>query len=182
MVVVNSHGVEEYHGQSTDEITLLNFLKGIDYQMVKRSNNGITLKILNEEVAEYKILEKFEFTSDRKRMSVIVEFPERNGEIIMLTKGADNVMFHLESYDSVVSDFSVEIKQHVHKFSCMGYRTLCMGVKVIDKEFYHNWSRKYQKVKTDLLMSHEDKEYQQRVLIEEIEKDIFIIGATALED
>lgn len=73
--------------------------------MLKRSNNGITIKIFNDETVEYRVLEKFEFTSDRKRMSVIVEFPEKN-EIVMFTKGADNVMFHLESYDSVVSDFS----------------------------------------------------------------------------
>ena len=109
IVVVNNHGVEEYHGQSTDEITLLNFMKQVDYSMVKRTNNGITLKTVNEETVEYRVLEKFEFSSDRKRMSVIVEFPDKN-EIVLLTKGADNVMFQLESYESFVSDFSPLIK------------------------------------------------------------------------
>ena len=37
----------------------------------------------------YKLLFTLEFNSDRKRMTVILE---KNGEILVLTKGADNIM------------------------------------------------------------------------------------------
>ena len=39
---------------------------------------------------EYEILDKFEFTSKRSRMSVILK--DSNGKIIMYTKGSDQVL------------------------------------------------------------------------------------------
>lgn len=50
--------------------------------MIKNRHSGA--------VEKYKVLALLEFTSDRKRMSVIVQGAD--GEIIMYTKGADNVV------------------------------------------------------------------------------------------
>ena len=59
------------------------------YVVTKRINDDIWLKTLNDhkyggfsdsssQEIKYKIIEKFEFSSDRKRMSVIVEMPRTN--------------------------------------------------------------------------------------------------------
>lgn len=46
-------------------------------------------------MAKYRLLQLLEFSSERKRMSVIVEREtgERKGEIILLIKGADDAIF-----------------------------------------------------------------------------------------
>lgn len=44
--------------------------------------------MFNGEMLRYEVLEILEFTSDRKRMSVVVK-DSQNGKIILLSKGAD---------------------------------------------------------------------------------------------
>ena len=101
VVVVQTKNGTEYHGSSTDEITLLDMAKRCGYEMIRRVNDNIYLKTpgSSEEVM-YRVIQKFEFNSDRKRMSVIVEMPSRhaheNKEYIIFTKGADTMMFELE--------------------------------------------------------------------------------------
>ena len=76
-------------GPSPDEICLVGFAKeqGVEY-LEKDDNNVISLGIKNKKES-FRLLYVMEFSSERKRMSVVVE---KNEEIFVLTKGADNVM------------------------------------------------------------------------------------------
>ena len=50
------------------------------------------MKIMNElsgQIEEYKILREFPFDSDRKRMTLVVQF---EGKYLLLCKGADSIM------------------------------------------------------------------------------------------
>lgn len=67
-------------------------------------------------------MDKLEFTSERKRMSVIVKFPGIEDKYIMFTKGADSVMFELELHPKEHDllepiSFSEEIEKKITKFS-----------------------------------------------------------------
>lgn len=53
------------------------------------STQKSTLISINSTEKQYQLLESFAFTSDRKRMSVIVR---DNGKIKMYIKGADNII------------------------------------------------------------------------------------------
>ncbi len=73
-------------------------------------------------------------------MSVIVETPE--GQIMLLTKGADGAMFNLEGRDNEITGLNMtissstkseEIKNHINKFSCQGYRTLVYGYRFVSR-------------------------------------------------
>lgn len=75
VVVVQTNAGPEYHGSSTDEITLLDMAKRCGYEMTRRVNDNIYLKTPLQSEQMYKIIQKFEFNSDRKRMSVIAEMP-----------------------------------------------------------------------------------------------------------
>lgn len=61
--------------------------------MVENKNTNQTLK--------YKLLHVCEFTSTRKRMSVIVKDPQ--GKIILMCKGADSVIMELLTEESKTS-------------------------------------------------------------------------------
>ncbi|KAJ0404779.1 hypothetical protein ATCC90586_009393 [Pythium insidiosum] len=59
--------------------------RGLGIARVRITNKGLmTNKNADSELVEYKILDVLEFTSDRKRMSVVAQFP--NGEYWILTK------------------------------------------------------------------------------------------------
>lgn len=48
----------------------------------------------NASTIQYEVLETLEFTSDRKRMSVVVKDCQ-SGKILLLTKGADEAILHI---------------------------------------------------------------------------------------
>lgn len=91
----------------------------------------------------YEILNVIEFTSARKRMSVIVKTPE--GKIKLFCKGADSVIYErlcpvsLENSDpeqNSLDDFRDITLEHLEAFASEGLRTLCFAVADIPDSFY----------------------------------------------
>jgi len=62
-----------YSGASLDEVTFLEICRDSDFvSFLERSSDMITIKV-KDKIEKYQILRVIEFTSDRKRMSVIVK-------------------------------------------------------------------------------------------------------------
>ena len=80
-----------YQGTSPDEITLLDAAKEVGYTFLDRNSDTIFLNILGRN-QNYKLLQKIEFTADRKKMSIIVQ-DCISGNIILFCKGADFAIF-----------------------------------------------------------------------------------------
>lgn len=79
-----------YSSSSPDEIALANFAKMCGYEFRgKTPENKILLKSKDGE-SEIKLIYEFEFTSKRKRQSVLCQ--EADGSYMLYTKGADNVI------------------------------------------------------------------------------------------
>ena len=66
----------------------------------------------------------------------------------MFTKGADTVMFDLEEQKDSAGNLntsissvekSEEIKKHINRFSCKGYRTLAFSYRFLKREEYREW-------------------------------------------
>lgn len=71
-----------------DEVTFLEMCRDSGFTFFKhRDSDVITINVLGTE-EQYKVIRVIEFTSDRKRMSVIVKNLE-TGKIINFIKGAD---------------------------------------------------------------------------------------------
>ena len=79
VVQTDKKGMKFYQGPSPDEITLVEAAKDMDVEFVKATQSTTTIRIRGQEKT-YDLLELFAFTSDRKRMSVIV----RDGDKIKL--------------------------------------------------------------------------------------------------
>ena len=60
-----------YQGTSPDEITLLDAAKEVGYTFLDRDSETMKIEVFGKKKA-YRLLQKFEFTSERKKMSVIV--------------------------------------------------------------------------------------------------------------
>jgi phospholipid-transporting ATPase len=89
----------------------------------------VTIRVLNKE-EKYEILNVLEFTSNRKRMSVVVR--TQSGQIKLFCKGADSVIFErLKDKRSIESTL-----HHLEGFATEGLRTLCCAVADISEEHY----------------------------------------------
>jgi magnesium-transporting ATPase (P-type) len=163
-----------YHGMSPDEITLVDAAKKVGYEFRYRSNKDIEIKV-GGVTRIYKLLEVFKFTSERKRMTVIVQDPDDPEFVIAFIKGADNIMKKL-SYSQFQSHF--DFKQ-INKFAKKGYRTLLIGMKVIRYSEFLQWKQVYDELNNDI---HEDHTESINNLIDSIENELFLLGTTALED
>lgn len=95
------------------------------------------------ETLRYEILNVIEFTSARKRMSVIVKTPE--GKIKIFCKGADSVIYErlmstsLETSDldlEYTDDFRETTLEHLEAFASDGLRTLCFATADIPENVY----------------------------------------------
>jgi magnesium-transporting ATPase (P-type) len=60
----------------------------------------------------------------------------------------------------------------------IGLRTLVRGEKIIEKEYFMEWRKRYQEAITCI----DDREAKMGILQEELEKDLNLVGATAIED
>lgn len=86
----------QYQASSPDELALVQAACDMGFIFYGRQRQDVTLKLYprgfdQQPVLEhYQVLEVIDFTSSRKRMSVVVRFPD--GNLYLLCKGADNVI------------------------------------------------------------------------------------------
>jgi len=128
-----------------------------------------------KEVKSFKILNVIEFTSERKKSSVFVQ----DGEYIkMYVKGADSEMFPIISRDSP-PEFTEQANNFVNFFSKLGYRTLVIGMRIFTKKEFDLLMEELKNVR---LSVSEKKNEMLKEVEKKIEKDVYCLGATIVED
>ncbi|KAF9984281.1 hypothetical protein BGZ75_004135 [Mortierella antarctica] len=86
----------KYQAASPDENALVAGAMELGYVFVERSRGGIRVRTLPQSPSEvpieeeYEVLNIIEFSSKRKRMSVVYRMPD--GQICLFTKGADSII------------------------------------------------------------------------------------------
>ena len=110
-------GEIEYQAASPDEQALVRAARDLGYIMIDRQNSTIVVRILpqghgGEPTFEtYQILDVIEFSSNRKRMSVIVRMPDHR--ICVFCKGADSALIRLLRLSGIAIAKAIEIEQRV---------------------------------------------------------------------
>lgn len=136
-------------------------------------------------VGAYQILEVLEFNSTRKRMSAIVKSPD--GALKLFCKGADTVMYERlrKTTDTDALRTRKLTLKHMEEFASEGLRTLVIGVADIDPSFYESWVVRYRTAINDMrqiALRRDGEENDIDRLMEEIETNLEVLGATAIED
>ncbi|KAM4807901.1 phospholipid-transporting ATPase IK [Rhinophrynus dorsalis] len=172
-VMVDRNGDELiYKAASPDEEALVTAARNIGFVFLARTQDTITTNELGVE-RTYKVLALLDFSSVRKRMSILVEDPE--GKIKLYTKGADDVILrrlHPECTNKEITETALDM------FSQETLRTLCVAYKEVNCTIYTEWSERYHQASVAL---QNRTEYLERVY-EEMETDLQLLGATAIED
>ncbi|KAJ3215202.1 Phospholipid-transporting ATPase IA [Clydaea vesicula] len=168
-----------YQSSSPDEVALVSGAKQLGFTFKSRIVDSVTVEFEGE-VGEFKILNILEFSSKRKRMSVIYRFPD--GKIILICKGADSVI--IDRLDAVFrkqgqsKELFTTSLEHVSRFATEGLRTMLYATKEISETDYEVWSTKYKEAAVSL----ENRSQLMEALEDEIENDLNFLGATAIED
>jgi len=71
VITVEKRGEIEYHGSSSDELTLVSAAREVGYELIHRGQSDVEVRIAGKRET-YKHLKTIEFDSDRKRMTVVV--------------------------------------------------------------------------------------------------------------
>jgi len=177
----------KYQASSPDEQAFVIFCKNLQYYFhdvdVERIDVGdvgidgtrAVVRIRGEDVI-FDILDVIEFTSHRKRMSVICRDP-RDGLIKCFTKGADNIILERLTEESKYKHWA-DCEKALKEFATQGLRTLCLAIKELTQEEYVEWHKEMEAAKSDL----ERKEELLTVVYAKMECELTLLGATAIED
>ncbi|XP_016952023.1 phospholipid-transporting ATPase IF isoform X1 [Drosophila biarmipes] len=119
-------------------------------------------------------LHVLEFTSDRKRMSVIVKDTE--GRRWIYTKGAESYVFPLCANSS--ADLVSKTDSHISDFARLGLRTLAIARRLIPEEEYQDFLVELAQANSSL----ENRKQLSEECYAKIESNLDLLGATAVED
>ena len=75
-------------------------------------------------------------------------------------------------------DLMRKTEDHLNQFVDDGLRTLLVGKTYVDESFYTSWKKKF----TDAENSLENRDEKRMAVMELIEKDLQLMGITAIED
>ena len=161
-----------FNGPSVDEVCLLEMCAdtGIG-SFVTRDATCYDINI-NDTRERYENIKLFEFTSERKAMSMVVKHPTKANKAICFVKGADSSVFPMckgysrEALKDVVlpetegANLKI-VEKEVEKMAKKGLRTLLYGMKEID------W---------------DGSRDPYDLTCEEVESDLVLLAATGVED
>ena len=83
--------MKEFQAASPDEIALVRFSEELGMILEEREETKIKIKDTNNVIHEYEILNNFPFSSETKRMGIIVKH-QITQQITFYVKGAETVM------------------------------------------------------------------------------------------
>ncbi|SMN21489.1 similar to Saccharomyces cerevisiae YAL026C DRS2 Aminophospholipid translocase (flippase) that maintains membrane lipid asymmetry in post-Golgi secretory vesicles [Maudiozyma saulgeensis] len=167
------NGQIKYQAASPDEGALVQGASDLGFKFIIRKPNSVTVLLESGEEKQFELLNVCEFNSTRKRMSAIFRFPD--GSIKLLCKGADTVILERLGPNNMYIEPTT---RHLEDYASEGLRTLCLGYRDIPEQEYISWKTTYDEAATTM----ENRSEKLDAAAELIEKDLTLIGATAIED
>ncbi|OAL46397.1 phospholipid-translocating P-type ATPase [Pyrenochaeta sp. DS3sAY3a] len=120
---VQEDGETHFMASSPDELALVQAAQDMGFLVINRDVHTITLKIMpsgaeGEPLLEtYEVLDVIEFSSKRKRMSIVLRFPD--GRVCIVCKGADSIVMQRLKLATLANKKMVEIERRANKRKSM---------------------------------------------------------------
>ncbi|KAL4309392.1 hypothetical protein GQ457_01G035900 [Hibiscus cannabinus] len=165
-----------YQGESPDEQALVSAASAYGYTLHERTSGHIVIDV-NGDKLRLDVLGLHEFDSVRKRMSVVIRFPDNT--IKVLVKGADTTMFSILARDTENDSLIRQVTQsHLTEYSSEGLRTLVVAARDLTDAELEQWQCRYEDASTSLI----DRAAKLRQTAALVECNLNLLGATAIED
>ena len=163
----------EYTSSSPDELSLVQFAAAVGFVLEERA--GQTLKgRIGKERQQWEVLGVCDFSSVRKRMSVIVQDP--TGRMHLLMKGADDVV--LTRLSATQHSSTSRWRSILDAYARKGLRTLVFASREMSEAEWTEWKVKWERA--NLAVSGREEALAR--VYEEVEHDCEVLGVTGIED
>ncbi|KAJ3279215.1 putative aminophospholipid-translocase [Borealophlyctis nickersoniae] len=192
--VMDDDGSVSYQASSPDEVAIVKWTESVGLTLVHRDIKSIRLRTPEGRTIEYEILETFPFTSETKRMGIIVREVGGHGgagsstgggggggsgssggasnEICFFEKGADTVMAKIVQYNDW-------LEEECGNMAREGLRTLVIARKRLSEEGYREFQRRYAEAKISV---NDRNAVMQQAVTDILEQDLELLGLTGVED
>ncbi|KAK0739658.1 hypothetical protein B0T21DRAFT_346949 [Apiosordaria backusii] len=175
--------INSYQASSPDEIAIVKWTESVGLKLSYRDRKSIVLESteMGRTAVKVRILDIFPFTSEGKRMGIVVQFYEtlhantpnlNEGEIWFYQKGADTVMTSIVAANDWLDEETANMARE-------GLRTLVVGRKRLSTAEYQEFSARYKEA--SLAISGRDAGVQ-AVVSRYLEHDLELLGVTGVED
>jgi phospholipid-translocating ATPase len=159
-----------YQASSPDEVAIVKWTEHVGMKLFKRDRTSMTiLDSLNDEQV-YEILYIFPFTSETKRMGIILQ-KKGTDMCTLFVKGADAVMAKIIQPTDWVDEETENMARD-------GLRTLVIAKKVLTMEEFNIFKNDYERAKTSL----DNRNENIKRIMDSIECDLTVLGLTGVED
>lgn len=169
----------DYQGESPDEQALVTAASAYGFTLIERTSGHVVVDV-NGDKLRLDVLGMHEFDSVRKRMSVVIRFP--NNTIKVFVKGADTSMLNIlegpTGHSVTPSKIRHTTKNHLTYYSSQGLRTLVIAERDLTDEEFEEWQIMYEEASTSL--SERTAKLRQTAAL--IEFNLNLLGATGIED
>uniref|UniRef100_A0A3P9BFU6 ATPase phospholipid transporting 8B3 n=1 Tax=Maylandia zebra TaxID=106582 RepID=A0A3P9BFU6_9CICH len=162
-----------YQAASPDEEALVGAARELGWVFLSRARDFIVVSELGV-TRRYQLLALLDFTSQRRRMSVLVREPE--GGIKLYCKGADIVILERLQKDSPHQE---RTERALELFAEACLRTLCVAVRSVPEASWEQWNKTLAQSATMVTC---DRDALLEKLYDEMEMDLQLLGVTAIED
>ncbi|KAJ2832735.1 putative aminophospholipid-translocase, partial [Coemansia sp. 'formosensis'] len=168
-----------YQASSPDEVAIVQWTELVGVVLSERTLTTMTLRLdalSEDDHAEsprliYDILHVFPFTSESKRMGIVVR-SRLGGEIYFIEKGADVVMGPIVQYNDWLDEECGNMARD-------GLRTLVVGRKRLTRAAYERFDAAYQRAKLSVVGR---AAAMRDVVADYLESDLELLGVTGVED
>ena len=161
-----------YQASSPDEIALVKFAETLNMKLFYRTDKLIKIKNTTGTIEEFEILANFPFSSETKRMGIILK-SKKYGHIIFYLKGAENVM---RNYTK--EEYIGYINENAENLATKGLRTLVLTHKLLTEEEFNKWNMEYKEASTSM----ENRKEKMAQTISKLEHDMEFLCVTGVED
>lgn len=178
---VDGEKVITYQASSPDEIAIVEFTESVGLRVLQRDRLSITLQDVDtgRVVVKVEIKEIFPFTSESKRMGIIVEFTSGKSDDVQelsdlwfFEKGADTVMSSIVATNDWLDEETANMARE-------GLRTLVIGRKKLSPQQYGAFSKSYKEAS---LVLQGREAGMAAVIKKHLEHELELLGVTGVED
>ena len=178
----NGEMITTYQASSPDEIAIVRWTEAVGLKLLSRDRESMTLQSSDSGnvVVKVRILNVFPFTSEGKRMGIVVKFysgsavspSDDESEIWFYQKGADTVMTSIVAANDWLEEETANMARE-------GLRTLVVGRKKLSSQTYQDFANKY--AQASLALKNRDAVVA-AVVQEYLEHSLELLGVTGVED
>ncbi|XP_048219489.1 probable phospholipid-transporting ATPase IIB isoform X7 [Perognathus longimembris pacificus] len=155
---------------SYSQVALVRWTESVGLTLISRDLTSVQLKTPGGQVLTYCILQVFPFTSESKRMGIIVR-DESTAEITFYMKGADVAM-------STIVQYNDWLEEECGNMAREGLRTLVVAKRTLTEEQYQDFESRYSQAK----LSIHDRTLKVAAVVESLEREMELLCLTGVED